>query len=103
MGIAYAGHCYKDAPAVLAAFKLGFPYVENNIAVSLTSATNSNTLITATVSYQPFSSAAAASRALNIPTAACTETMSSMDLQFMFFVVALVFAFFTGFRSSFRP
>ena len=102
MGIAYAGKCYKDAPAVLDAYKLQFPYFDGIYSVNLVSATNTASAITSTVSYQIFSSATVTNRALTINTSACTETMASIGENQLFLIVALVGCFLLGFKTGFR-
>lgn len=103
MGYAWSGACYETTATALEAFAKSVPTSDAAGINSFTSAPtiSATGLITWSISNRPLTATAATTRTGTTQLQACTyDSFTPDQIPDLFFVVAMVFAFFIGFRSG---
>ena len=105
MGYAWRGVCYADVNSALAAFVKSVP---DSDAAGINTFSGTPTisgagLITWSILNRPLSGTTASVRTGTTQLPVCSEGVDQWPLQSLLFPALLVFAFFIGFKSGFRP
>lgn len=105
MPYAFSGICYPDADAALGAFTRSGAGLDPTGFLTFTAppSINSTGLVSWSIARQSFQDGTTATYTGVTQLPACSDPSSQFDIGLVFFICALLFAFFNGFNTGFRP
>lgn len=107
MPYAFNGICYSDVDAALGAFTRSGAGLDPTGILTFTAppSINSTGLVSWSITRQSFQEGATATATYTGVTQlpACSDPSSQFDIGLVLFICALLFAFFNGFKTGFRP
>jgi len=105
MGYAWSGACYQTTAAALSAFAEDVPSADASGINSFTAqpTINGSGLISWSISNRPLTGTTATTRTGTTQLQTCTEGIEQWPIQSLLFPALLLFAFFAGVKTGFRP
>lgn len=103
MGYAWSGSCYESEALALDAFAVSIPQSSSGAINTFTvpPSGNGSGLVTWTISSQPLTGAAATIGSGTTQLGVCTyDSFTINQMPDLLFVLALIFAFFSGFKTG---
>lgn len=105
MGYAWNGTCYQTTAAALSAFAEDVPSIDAAGINAFTAdpTINASGLISWSISNRPLSGTLATTRTGTTQLLTCVDGVEQWPLQSLLYPALLLFFFFAGFKTGFRP